>query len=79
MVDILEATRIVGQNIPNGKIYKSVVHDNLFVFLVLTDDPEESGYDPFVSVNRETGEFSDFSPFTYANPREVLGKFQTQS
>ena len=79
MLDIEQATRIVNQNIPTGTVYKSVEHDNLFVFLVLTDDPEESGYDPFVSVNRDTGEFRDFSPFSSDHAKTVIGKFQTTS
>ncbi len=77
MLDLEAATDVVNKSLPDSVIYKSVEHGNLFLFLVLIPDAEESGFDPFFSVNRDTGEFSDFAIFASEEDSAfLLSKFQ---
>lgn len=61
MLNINQATEIVRKAIPNGEIQTHIVYNDLYLFQVFTDNPGEGEWDPFYSVNSETGEFSDFS------------------
>lgn len=69
MIDILEATRIVKNNLPGSTIKKSAAYKNLFLFLMQPVDPSE--FPVFFSVNQETKAFSDFSPWDDANPADI--------
>ena len=60
MLNIEEARKIVKKNFPRGKIEKYIECNDLFVFLITTDDPLEGGFDPFYSVHRKTGIFQGF-------------------
>jgi hypothetical protein len=46
---------------PGSKFVKSATYGNLFIFLIHGPDPVEGTLDPFFSVDKTTGEFSDFS------------------
>lgn len=61
MLSILQATEIVKEAMPTGKIQKVVSYNNLYLFQVFSDRPFEEEWDPFYSVDKNTGEFSDFS------------------
>jgi hypothetical protein len=67
MFSVQEATEIVRKAIPNGKIQWQTDYQDLYLFQVFTDDPFEEEMDPFYSVNKETGEFRDFSILTDGN------------
>lgn len=64
-----EAANIVLKNLPGGKIQSFISYGDLYIFQVFTDIPMEEIFDPFYSVNKETGEFSDFSILTDGNPQ----------
>jgi hypothetical protein len=46
---------------PGSKFVKSVTYKNFFIFQINGPDPLEGNLDPFFSVDKTTGEFSDFS------------------
>jgi hypothetical protein len=78
-LDLKSASEIVQKNLPGSKIFKAVDHGNLFLFLVESDDPDESGFDPFFSVNKTTGDFSDFSILGRPDTLEIANKFKNPS
>ena len=75
MLDIKEATKIVQKALPGWKIQAHVDYKNLYLFQVFSNEPEEEEFDPFFSVNKETGEFSDFSIITDGNTSEIISLF----
>lgn len=79
MLDINQATEIVKNQLPNGKIQARVVYRDLYLFQVFGDDPLEGQMDPFYSVNKETGEFSEFSLLTDGDISEVVSLFKETS
>jgi hypothetical protein len=46
---------------PGSKFVKSATYGNAFIFLIHGPDPAEGTLDPFFSVDKTTGKFSDFS------------------
>lgn len=46
---------------PGSKFVKSAIYGNLFIFQINGPDPLEGNLDPFFSVDKTTGKFSDFS------------------
>lgn len=56
-----QATQVVRLAIPNGRIQAMIKWNGLYLFQVFDDDPEEGEWDPFYSVDANTGDFSDFS------------------
>jgi hypothetical protein len=75
-VDQDQATTIVKKNIPGAKIQATIFYKDSFLFQVFTDDPYEGEMDPFYSVNRETGAFTDFSILAIENSKQILNLFQ---
>lgn len=75
MLNNSQALAIVKQHIPNGKVKKYIEYKNLFVFQIIIDDPDEGGWDPYYSVNRETKEFRDFSILTDGDIDELMDLF----
>lgn len=57
-----EALRIAMRYMaPGSKFVKSTTYRNFFIFQINGPDPLEGNLDPFFSVDKTTGEFSDFS------------------
>lgn len=46
---------------PGSKHVKTATYGNLFIFQINGPDPLEGDLDPFFSVDKTTGKFSDFS------------------
>lgn len=46
---------------PGSKFVKSATYGNLFIFQINGPDPLEGNLDPFFSVDKTSGKFSDFS------------------
>lgn len=46
---------------PGSKFVKSAMYGNQYIFQIIGPDPVEGNLDPFFSVDKQTGEFSDFS------------------
>jgi hypothetical protein len=57
-----EALKIAMRHMaPGSKFIKSATYGNHFIFQINGPDPVEGNLDPFFSVDKTTGEFSDFS------------------
>lgn len=57
-----EALKIAFKHMaPGSKFVKGVSYKNLFIFQINGPDPLEGDLDPFFSVDKTTGAFSDFS------------------
>ena len=76
MLDFKDATEIVKQNLPNGDIQLAVPYRNMYLYQVFRDDPGEEKMDPYFSVNRDTGYFSEFSLLTDGNISEIVSLFE---
>lgn len=75
MLNIDEAKDIVAKTMHEGTIFLGIDYRDVYLFQVNTDD-EESIFDPFVSVNKETGELKDYCPWIDGNPVEIEDAFQ---
>lgn len=73
-----DATAVVTAAFPGSEIREPIDYNGLFVFIVTIPDPEEGGWDPFVSVNQETGELRDFSVITDGDINEIAALFKAQ-
>lgn len=57
-----EALKIAMRHMaPGSKFVKSATYNNFFIFQINGPDPLEGDLDPFFSVDKTTGKFSDFS------------------
>lgn len=57
-----EALKIAMRHMAAGsRFVKSATYGNYFIFQINGPDPLEGNLDPFFSVEKTTGEFSDFS------------------
>lgn len=77
-LNIQEAIKIVQNSLPNGKIESAIEYKNLYLFQVFSYLPGEEEMDPFFSVNKETGEFSDFSIITDGDTEEIISLFEKE-
>lgn len=78
MLSVEQATMIVEKALPNGQIQAVVEYNDLYLFQVFTDRPFEEEFDPFYSVDKNTGAFSDFSIITDGNISEILPLFEQE-
>lgn len=46
---------------PGSKFMRSTTYGDLYIFQINGPDPAEGDLDPFFSVDKTTGKFSDFS------------------
>lgn len=76
MISIPEAINIVHENHPDGKIKNYVTYKNLYLFMVFNNRPFEEEMDPFFSVDKETGEFKEFSILTDGDTSEIVSLFE---
>ena len=57
-----EARKIAMSKMPRGSEFvKSAEYGNFYIFHINFADPIEGNFDPFFSVDKTTGAFSDFS------------------
>lgn len=75
MLNLTEATAKIKAAYPNGQIQATVPWKNLFLFQIFFPIPGEIGFDPFYSVDRDTGEAREFSIFRDGNPDEITALF----
>lgn len=70
-----DARIIVKRAFPKADIKPPISYRGLYLFQVFTDDPEEGEFDPFFSVNQQTGELRDFSVITDGDINEITDLF----
>lgn len=75
MLDQSTAQKRLKKALPNGKVQAVVTYKDLYLFQVFDDDPDEGEYDPFYSVNRQTGEVREFSILTDGDISEITTLF----
>ena len=75
MLSLNNALAVVKKNYPDGKIQKYIDYKNFYVFMIFGNDELEGQFDPFFSVDKNTGEFSDFSIITDGDPKELTDLF----
>ena len=75
MLNEKQAAAIIAKKIPKGTIQNVIDYRGLFIFQVFIEDPFEEDMDPFYSVNKQTGEFKEFSIITDGDITEVTALF----
>lgn len=75
MLNTDQATQVVRANLPEGKIQAIVRWNGLYLFQIFGDDPDEGEWDPFYSVDMNTGQFNDFSILTDGPTAELNALF----
>lgn len=65
------AVQIAKKYIPDGDIQACARYRDLYLFQIFVGTSEEFGFDPFYSVNANTGEFKDFSIITDGDIDEI--------
>lgn len=75
MLSVSEATDVVRKNHPLGEIQSYIEYKNLYLFMVFNNMPGEQEMDPFFSVDKDTGKFSDFSVITDGDTSEIMSLF----
>ena len=73
---INQAIKIAKQHMPDGEIQQVVEYRNLYVFIIYTPDPYEGQMDAFYSVDKETGQFSDFAYLEDGVFEDVMNLFE---
>lgn len=71
MLSEAEATIKLQAVFPDRSIEPPIKYNGLFIFQAFSPDPIEGEFDPFFSVNMETGEVRDFSIITDGDPHEI--------
>lgn len=79
MLSFDEALKVIKRELPNGRIQKATSYRDLYLFIVFNDLPGEQEMDPFFSVNKTTGAFSDFSVLTDGNIDEIFTLFEKEA
>ena len=72
MLSPREATQIILSRLPGSKVKRIVRYKNRYIAVVDTKAPGESLFDPFFSVDVNTGAFSGFSLLTDEDADEVF-------
>ena len=75
MLSTKQAVQIAKKNYPSGKIEKIVEYNKVYLLMIFGGDPEEEEMDPFFSVDKETGEFQEFSILTDGDTGEIVSLF----
>lgn len=72
MLSPSEATQIILSQLPGSKVKRIVQCKNRYIAIVDTKAPGESLFDPFFSVDVNTGAFSGFSLLTDPDADKVF-------
>lgn len=76
MYSIAEATDILQKAYPDRRIEPPVVYNGSYLFQAFDDNDElEGSIDPFFTVNRDSGEVSEFSILTDGNMAEIAALY----
>jgi hypothetical protein len=75
MFDANHAKALVRSFHPEVVVEDCFPYKELYLVRVTHDDPDEADYDPFYSVNKNTGEVAEFSVITDGDPSEIAQAF----
>ncbi len=79
MYNEIQAKALVEKKYPEIKVVDSFRYNNIFLVRIEHPDPEEANYDPFLSVNPNTGEIKEFSVITDGDPVAIDKAFKIDS
>ncbi len=79
MLSPAEAIKIVNKNHPTGIVQAYVDYGNLYLFQVFNQRPGEEIMDPFFSVDKQTGEYREFSILTDGDTGEITRLFEEEA
>lgn len=75
MINVSEATKRLTDSVPSITVKDNVIYRDVYLFRVEFDSESEKNYDPFFSVNIETGEVKDFSVIVDGDIAEITMLF----
>lgn len=75
MLSEADAIILIKREFIGADIRPPIKYRNIYIFQVFTSDPDEGGFDPFFSVNQETGELRDFSVVADGDINEITKLF----
>lgn len=75
MFNEIQAKMLVEKEHPGSKAEVCVKYKDLYLVRIKHADPDEQNYDPFFSVDPNTGEVRDFSVITDGNILEISDLF----
>lgn len=75
MLNKADAITIAKNAILDGRIEAVVEYKDLYLLQIFEDRPGEEDMDPYYSIDRNTGEFRDFSIITDGDPNEIAALF----
>ena len=78
MLDSEQAKAALLEELPGVEVAAQAELDNLFLFRIVWPSSEEADYDPFFSVDMDTGEVAEFSIMTDADPVRVAAAFNSE-
>lgn len=69
VLNLVDAAGIINKNFPGYQILKQVPYKDIFVFLLAPPEPDEPP--TFFKVDKNTGKFTDFSPWNEPDPESL--------
>lgn len=75
MLDEAQAKTALAKALPTARVEDSIKYRNVYLFRVHLPSPGEEDYDPFFSVDEQTGEVRDFSVITDGDISEIAELF----
>lgn len=66
------------EELPGVEVAAKARFKDLYLFRIVWPSSDEADYDPFFSVNVETGEVAEFSIMTDGDPTEIAAAFADQ-
>lgn len=76
MLNEQDAIRKLKMVIPDCNPQKIVVYGNLYLILAPRSDPAEGNWDPYFSVDMNTGAAKDYSIYQDGKAREIASLFE---
>ena len=70
-----QARDIFSAAVPDAPIQAQVLYRDVYLFRVIFPSPEEAEFDPFFSVDVETGEVRDFNVMLDGDLTEITAAF----
>lgn len=75
MLNVKQAKEKMSEKLPDLTVVDGILYGRVFLFRTTSKDPVEGDFDPFFSVDVQTGEVRDFSVLTDGNIVEITDLF----
>lgn len=77
-LSVVSAEKKLLASVPSIKVQEFIRYRDVYLFRIEFEDEEEKNYDPFFSVDVNTGEVRDFSVITDGDISEITDLFLTK-